>query len=297
MPNNFATRRHLQKGFSLVEILIVMVIMATMATISANAIRSAKMNKEKIDARLKTESMVFDALKIMATDVEKAFHYQQPLYELDRLAMTTPQPGSAPGQPGAPVPQQQPQFNPQNPNQGLPPKQIKFTQFIGKESSVHFTTINNQRITANAQESNLIEVGYFLSSCKARSTGKPSQQCLWRRSSIVLDNDVTRGGTSMPMIENVSKFQLEYLSQDFEDKEWKKSWASDQSGTGNTQNRFPYMVKISIEVEDKESKALAKFGQTIIANVRFPNNTDPATFFGGQPAQGAPGASGVPGAQ
>ncbi len=137
----------------------------------------------------------------------------------------------------------------------------------------------------------MIEVGYSLSSCKSRTTGKQSN-CLWRRSSTTVDNDVSRGGTTIPMVENVTKFELQYLSEDFADKEWKKEWMSDQNGTGATRNKFPAMVKIVLEIHDENSKTIGKFNQTIIANVRFPNNTDPATFFSGQPQVPAGGANG-----
>lgn len=275
-------KKHSERGFSLLEILIVMVIMATLATMSSTAIKTAMRNKKKIDSRLRVEAMVFDCLKIMASDIEKAFHYQQPLYELDRMALSAgqQQPGN-PNDPTQAIPP--PQFNPQNqqnPLAKLGPKPLKLTQFIGKSQSLHFTTINNQRITANAQESNLIEVGYFLANCKSRLTEK-SSQCLWRRSAIVVDNDVTRGGLSTAMIENITKFELEYLSEELAEKDWKKDWISDQNGSANTQNRFPYMVKITIEVHDKESKEIGKFAQTIIANIRFPNNSDPAIIFSG----------------
>lgn len=275
MTINFFAQRNQQKGFSLFEILIVMVIMATLATISSNAIRTAMKNKKKIDARLRVEAMVFDCLKIMASDIEKAFHYQQPLYEIDKAVLSSQQKTNPDGSP------QQPQFNPQNPQNPqsqLGPKPLKLTQFLGKAQSLHFTTLNNQRITANAQESNLIEVGYTLANCKSRLTEK-SGPCLWRRSSIVVDNDVSRGGTSTAMIENVTKFELEYLSEAVEEKEWKKEWLSDQNGSSTTRNQFPSLVKITIEVHDKASKEIGKFSQTIIANVRFPNNTDPAVFF------------------
>ena len=40
------------------------------------------------------------------------------------------------------------------------------------------------------------------------------------------------------------------------------------------------MVRITLEVYDKDSKDIGKFKQTIIAPIRFPNNIDPAKRFG-----------------
>jgi prepilin-type N-terminal cleavage/methylation domain-containing protein len=264
-----------QKGFSLIEILIVTAIMGSIALLASNAIRNGLNNKKKLDARLRVESSVFDSLRLMATDIERAFHYQYALYEIDKQALAS-QPKANPTAPEPPPP--------------LPPERL--TNFIGKETELHFTTLNNQRTTANAQESNQAEVGYYVNDCKSRLTDKVSK-CLWRRSSTIIDNDVTRGGQSTMLLDNVSELKFEYLSEDYNDKEWHSRWLSDSNGDARTQNMFPQMVKITLEVYDKDSKVMGKFRQTIIANVRFTNNIDPAKKFGNaatttKPSPGGP---------
>lgn len=257
-------------GFSLLETLIVLGILSVVAVISSRAIKGALLNKSKIDARLKIETVVFDALRIMATDIERAFHYQYALYEIDRQTIAAQQAGAA--QAGIPP-------NPNTPGAlQMPPPPERLTQFIGKEEQLHFTTLNHQRTVANSQESNQNEVGYYLADCKSRTTDKTSR-CLWRRSSSVIDNDVTRGGPAVPLAENVSELKFAYLSEDPNDKEWKREWLSDNNGGANTQNFFPNLVKISLEIHDKDSKEVGKFRQTIIATVRFTNNIDPARRF------------------
>lgn len=309
MADNFYSPLHRrnQKGFSLLEILIVLGILAIMAAISSRAIKGALQNKNKIDARLKTETVVFDALRFISTDIERAFHYQYALYEIDRqtilaqqqAALKPPQGGGSGGS-GAP---------PVVPQQGgaagdlqLPPPPQRLTQFIGKENQVHFTTTNHQRTVANVQESDQSEVGYYLADCKSNISGKTSR-CLWRRSSTLIDNDVTRGGNAYALVENVSDFRLEYLSEDINDKEWKREWVSDNNGTANTQNMFPAQVKILLATNDPNNKNIGKFSQTIIATVRFPNNLDPAKRFApntngagtspGAPVQPPPGGGGL----
>ncbi len=268
-----------QKGFSLLEILIVLGILAIMAAISSRAIKGALQNKNKIDARLKTETVVFDALRFISTDIERAFHYQYALYEIDRQTILAQQQAAMkppPGGPGAPA-------QPVDPTGAvgdlqLPPPPQRLTQFIGKENQLHFTTVNHQRTVANAQESDQAEVGYYLADCKSNITGK-SSRCLWRRSSTLIDNDVTRGGNAYALVENVSDFRIEYLSEDPNDKEWKREWISDNNGSANTQNMFPCQVKILLATNDPNNKNMGKFSQTIIATVRFPNNIDPAKRF------------------
>lgn len=267
-----ATMAKNQKGFSLLEILIVTAIMGVIALLASNAIRNGLQNKKKMDARLRVESMTFDALRLMATDIERAFHYQHALYEIDKQAIIKKKPRpAADGTYAA------------DPNE-LPPAPEHLTQFIGKPEQIHFTTLNHQRTVANSPESNIVEVGYYINDCKSRLTDKTSR-CLWRRSSLFLDNDVTRGGENTLLLSNVSELKFEFLSDDSSDKEWRPQWLTDSNGDARTQNMFPLMVRITLEVHDKDSKDIGKFRQSVIASIRFTNNIDPAKRFGGAPAK------------
>lgn len=278
-----------RSGFSLLEILIVTALLGAIALIASRAIKNGLNTKKKLDARLKVESMVFDALRLMSTDVERAFHYQHALYEIDRASLAAqPNPNDPPNGTNPPT-----DLDPTQQALQAPP--IRLTNMVGKENSIHFTTLNHYRTTANSQESNQIEVGYYLESCKSRIT-RDESKCLWRRSSTIIDNDVTRGGDATPLVENVTEFKLEYLSENINIKEWKREWVTDQNGSIDTQNLFPVMVKITLSIEDTKNKVINKFKQTVIATVRSPNNMDPSKRFantggqqnGGQTTGGAP---------
>lgn len=263
---------HSKKGFSLLEILIVTALLGGIAIIASTAIKNGLNTKKKLDARLRVESMVFDALRIMSTDIERAFHYQFALYEIDRASLSAKQGQNE----DTTNPNGTGDINPEI--QGLQAAPIRLTNMVGKENSIHFTTLNHYRTTANSQESNQIEVGYYLENCKSRQT-RVESTCLWRRSSTIIDNDVTRGGDATPLVENVTEFQLEYLSENVNLKEWKKEWLTDNNGNMDTQNIFPAMVKISLTLDDKKNKAISRFKQTIIASIRSTNNVDPAKRF------------------
>lgn len=274
-----------QNGFSLLEILIVTAIMGAIAVIASSAIRGGLQTKKKLDARLRVESTVFDALRLMSTDIERAFHYQHALYEIDRMSLEA-QNAAGGGNPNDPS-----DLNP-NP-QGVAPPPERLTNMVGKENMLHFTTLNHYRTIANSQESNQIEVGYYIESCKSRSTGKESR-CLWRRTSLIIDNDVTRGGDATALLENVKELKFEYLSENINEKDWKREWLTDNNGSINTQNIFPSMIKIFLSVEDKDNKEFGKFQQTIIASIRSPNNIDPGKHFQTNSQTRPTGAAGQP---
>lgn len=272
-----------RKGFSLIEILIVTAILGSIAVIASQAIRNGLNTKKKLDARLRVESMVFDALRVINTDIERAFHYQFALYEIDRASLSAQKPD----------PSQPPQQVVTDPSAQMPPP-VRLTNMIGKDSSLHFTTLNHYRTTANSRESDQIEVGYYIENCKSRVTGKESR-CLWRRTSTIIDDDVTRGGDATPVIENIGDFKLEYLSEDVNVKEWKTEWITDRNGNQQTRNLFPAMIKVTIGIDNKDEPVLPKFRQTIIASVRTPNNVDPARRFGSNNQQQNPNAPPPPG--
>lgn len=278
-------RLNRNSGFSLLEILIVVALMGAIAVIASQAIKNGLNTKKKLDARLRVESMIFDALRVISTDIERAFHYQFALYEIDRASLASQKPA-------APQPGQPPVAN-VDPTAQMPPP-ARLTNLIGKENSLHFTTLNHYRTTANSQESDQIEVGYYIENCKSRATRKESR-CLWRRSSTSIDDDVTRGGDATPIVENVGQFKLEYLSEDVNIKEWRSEWVTDRNGNAQTRNLFPAMIKITISIDTDKDKNLPRFSQTIIASVRTPNNVDPAKRFGSQQQQQNPNAPPPPG--
>ena len=245
-------------GFTLIEVMISMFIMAILAVIVSQTIRSSVSNKQKIETRIKYQAMLYDALRVVKMDVERAFHYQDVFYEIEELAIKQLESEKNKGGQGQePVTQQR-----------TPPPQL--TQFLGEEKSVHFTSLNHFRTKYNAQESNQMEVGYYVDSCKARD-GKGSTKCLWRRSSLMIDDKVDEDGNKVVVAEYVTKFNLKYRG-DREDEEWVKQWRTDNKGRSDHRNRFPHQVMVELEIHDKETPRANAFDQTLVVNIQFPNN-------------------------
>ncbi len=265
-----------RKGFTLIEVMISMFIMAMLTILVSTSIRTAVQNKKKIEDRVKTETILYDTLRVLKLDIERAFHYQDVFWEIENLAIQQLENeqqnpgGQGQGQvQGGFQRTQQPAFG-ANPNvqQRQPPVQL--TQFLGEKNSLHFTSLNNFRTKYNAPESDQMEVGFYLESCERRD-GKGNTQCLWRRSSPQIDDEVDKGGTKVVVAEHVQKFQLRYRDKR-EDGEWVDQWRSDNKGRSDHRNKFPHFVEVEIEIEDEDDKRSRKVSQTMVVSLAFPNN-------------------------
>ena len=244
-------------GFTLIEVMISMVIMSMLTVLVSTSIRTAVQNKKKLEARMASETMLYDSLRVLKLDIERAFHYQDVFFEIENLALQQLQ-------------QEQNKKNPnqKEDNQRTPPVQL--TQFLGEAGSFHFTALNHFRTKYNAPESDQMEVGYYTDGCEKRN-GKGSTQCLWRRSTPQIDDEVDKGGAKVVVAENVSLFKLEYRSNK-ENDDWVSQWRSDNKGRADHRNRFPHFVKIEIEIEDKTDKEVRPVKQKVVFQILFPNN-------------------------
>lgn len=255
------------KGFTLIEMMITIAILGTLTVLATQSIQQAIRQKVKIQDQIDDVSRMRDALRLMEADINQAYHYRDVEKELTEI-MNKPQNA---GQPGALAPAPFPTpVPPQNPDeaQRIDPT----TQFVGSDNTVDFVTMNNARMVRNMKQADFMEVGYYLESCKSFSGEKTSSQCLWRRTTSWVDDDVTKGGDKVVLLENITEFKLRYIGKGKED--WVNSWRTDNGGDSVTKGNFPAAVEISLTIERGASDKKKKYSMQIIARVRFPNNDE-----------------------
>ena len=132
--------------------------------------------------------------------------------------------------------------------------EAKKTHFLGEKDALHFTSVNHLRRYKDAQESNLMEVGYYLQNCRSLLKEEERSNCLWRRSTPFLDEETDEGGSAAVLLENVQSLDLQYY--DLETEEWLTRWLTNEDGSQSTRGKFPEAVKITIEVKQgEESKS------------------------------------------
>jgi len=274
-----------RRGFTLLEVLIVVVIMATLSVLASQSIQQAIKNKIKLQTQVQDMSEVRDALKVIERDVNLAFHYadletelrdmiKKKRLELNKGGTPVTLPGgitttttTVPGTPAVPV------YNPNDPNDPLNQKAIDridpTTNFIGHESEMYFPTLNSSRLTEGTQQADFIKVGYLLQSCKKPGQEKSSKSCLVRKSSSIVEGDITKQDEGVILLTDVSEFKLRYFGKGKQD--WTSDWDSLQ-GDAIAKNRFPDAVEISLTVEKGESDKKKKISMQLVVPIRFPNN-------------------------
>ena len=281
-------------GFTLLEVVVAMVILSFLSLFTFQSIQSALKAKTRIQSDLDRTSTLRDALRIMERDINLAFNYRDVSIKLynDMQKMRQQKAKAAAGRPAGGQPgigTTSPSTTidndpPVNPNAGVgganPADAEKFklktekiyTQFLGERNKIDFTTLSNMRMTEDSAISMQAEVGYHLKPCRRRSTQEQSSQCLWRRISNYLHDDITKEGEETALLENVTAFSLRYLGPGREE-EWIDTWLTDDRGDDQTKGKFPYAVEITIEVHDPAAVPKTKpLRMTAVASIRNPNN-------------------------
>jgi prepilin-type N-terminal cleavage/methylation domain-containing protein len=279
-------------GFTLIEIMIAIVIMSVLSILTAQAVQSAIQQKTKFQGDIERDAAIRDAMRVMERDVNMAFHHRDFTTEmLNQIqtdaskatpTATPPSAGVAPAPTAAPATAPTPAGTPRKP----PPE---YTAFIGKEQSLDFTSLSHVRTTRDSAESDQAEIGYSLKTCKsqlAASKAGSTSQCIWRRVSPILDEDVTKDGTETVLLENVQEFKMRFLGPGHED--WLDHWDTTQ-GEASMKDTFPYAVEIYVKAFNKNDPKDKPVAMTMVVPLRFPNNA-PAQDPNASPSPGANGA-------
>lgn len=175
-----------------------------------------------------------DSLKVMERDINLSFHYTDMETELRDLTKkkhlflsqqnrntttTVPASGASSGQTTQQGPPPDPPNDPNDPLNKKPLNRIDpTTDFIGKENEIYFATLNSSQLNEDIAQADFIKVAYLT----YRSAKKPGDKtiastCLIRRSSNIVEGDLTKGGDDVVLLENISEFKLRYFGKGKQD--------------------------------------------------------------------------------
>jgi prepilin-type N-terminal cleavage/methylation domain-containing protein len=271
-------------GFTLIEVMITITILGTLTVLVAQSMQTAIKSKAKLQTQIDTSSRMRDAMRLLQRDINLAYHYRDVEKEIDALIKKKNTPGGAgagagivpgapvvPGQPVGPDPDQIGSAMPNGERREVVRKDPA-THFVGNGEGLNFVTMNNARTVRDSQSADFTEVGYELKDCKSLKEDAGNSKCLWRRSSPLVDLDVTKGGSEIVLLENVTEFKLRYIGKG--KQEWVSDWRTDVGGDGVTKNNFPTAVEVSLTITKKEKGRDKKYSMQLITPIHFPNNAE-----------------------
>ncbi|MFK8137346.1 MAG: type II secretion system protein J [Bdellovibrionales bacterium] len=278
-------------GFTLVEVLVAMMILASISILTASSISRSSEIKRKTQASLDRFAKFRSALKLMESDIQSAFHHQDLRYEIlkniEAEEKKTAEEKSSGGSQEVDSDSESNEAkddndesqtennesNSEDEGEAKPlvdlenyPETLDKTAFIGFKDEIHLTNLNHVRTRANERAGNQQEVGYFVKPCRNRLDPEKNYNCLWRRTTPFIDDNIDEGGNEFVLLENIKVFKLEYFGRGKE--EWVNTWLSDDRGDSVTKGVFPYAVRLSISFEEdgKIEEAL------VTIPIRHPNN-------------------------
>lgn len=248
-----------QNGFTLIEVIIAVTILSFISLFTARMIQQGVKAKGKIQTEIDRTSALNAALGLMNRDLQQAFNYRDVNIELYNAAQTARK---------EKVPEaQRATLNPEE----YKLKEVKiYTHFLGEKDRLDFTSLNNFRALKNLQQSDQAEIGYYLESCSGRIKKETSSQCLWRRVSPFIDEEIKDGGKATVLLENVKSLQFRYMGPGHEE-EWIETWKS-KDGEEIMKEKFPVAVEVTLIILDTKFKPAREVAMTVVAALHFPNN-------------------------
>jgi prepilin-type N-terminal cleavage/methylation domain-containing protein len=271
-----------QKGFTLIEVMLVLAIMATLAVLATQSMQQAISSKNRLQTTLSEMSRVRDALKIIERDFNLAYHDTDLETEVNRLIREKRKKECTVGSSGGgtttttntagkcPPLDANGCLSPEDPLCKTKENRVApNTEFLGTETEAHFATLNTGRVTEASASADFIKVGYSLRACTLPGNQERRSQCLLRRSSPYVEGRIDRGGEEVILLEDVEEFSLRYFGPGKQD--WNREWNSVQ-GDAVTKGRYPDLVEISLTAAKGEGEKKRKVSMQIVAQVRFSNN-------------------------
>ena len=124
------------------------------------------------------------------------------------------------------------------------------TGFLGTSDRVDFTSMGYVRMFRNEKVGDQSEISYYLKDM--RNSDGDLATYLVRREQAPINDDFTRGGTILPLLDHVLSFKLSYWDDakaelTISDDGWVDEWDTEHT---DYKNRLPSRVKIEIEIED-----------------------------------------------
>jgi general secretion pathway protein J len=226
------SRRHAQRGMTLLEVLVSVGILAMVGTLLYGALdgmQKARVGIERIDDRYHQGRQ---ALARISRELQSAFlSLHQPMQITNA---------------------------------------VRTTVFIGTDSGssdrIDFTSFSHKRLARNVHESDQNELSYFM----GRDPDRSDKYDLLRREQKEIDLDPTHGGVVNVLCEDVTTFDVQYLEPSTDT--WLDSWDSTQPAAQGQFNRLPLQVRVRLWLRGGEGDRPIKLSTKVSLGMQTPLN-------------------------
>lgn len=294
-----------QRGFTLIEVMVALLILAGLSVLMAQSVRAGLQNRQKVQRQIAEESIIRDAMRLIASDIGAAFHHRDytvatynKILELRKKKAAAGPTGTSTPAAGAPTPTPGAAATPAQPDPlasatPLPTPQ-QLTALVGNSDQLTFTTRNHVRRFVDAKESDQATIFYFLRSCRSGENNKYYSSCLVRLERTEPTNEFPlsppdeEDSQAQVLVPYVTEFKLRYIAVGMSD--YTDTWDSRaESSNPVTRGNFPDAVEVSLTVHNKEDPNSKLKSLTWLAPVRHSNNPDESEKTAGSSPQ--PGAT------
>ncbi|MBI4040419.1 MAG: prepilin-type N-terminal cleavage/methylation domain-containing protein [Deltaproteobacteria bacterium] len=245
----------MKKGFTLIEVMVALAIFSFIAMATGGSVSRSTFIQKRIEKEWMHIHSLRTVFHILQRDLSLAFHVPK-----EKMAGTTFLKGQF---------EENPYFK---------------TYFMGRATSLSFTSLAHRKLYRSAHESELCEIGYSVEQDKDNA----QIQNLTRRKSPVVDEQPESGGEKLVLFENIKKIQFRYYSK--KQDRWTEDW---NSQARDTEDLFPDAVELELTyLEPPQDKEKIHKLSVIVQN---PNNEAPKVQGETSPGPGGGSTPAPPG--
>ena len=243
------------KGMTLLEVIIALVLFTFISISLMRMTNTSIQYKKKITRNVKDTKLIRNVLQIIRKDIVNTFYIK----DMNSLAHTLiiKQNKTSPSSNNEKAPQDRTtiEFNAFEkieiePYLSLEPHFLG--GMTGKSNSLYIVSLSNIRNQENAKISDQNIIIYYLKPCKNRKNKTENSSCLWRKASLVINQDPENleHYNESVLLEKVKKFQLSYYNM--HSNEWLKEWETHPTKS----NTLPSNIRIEIEFKNKKNQSV-----------------------------------------
>ena len=247
------------KGMTLLEVLTALILFTFIALSLTRMTKTTLQYKKKVSKNITNIKLRRNVFQLIRKDIQNGFYTMDPNGVV--YALYTSQRQKKP-------PDRKNSKNPQNNDLQNALQEFQYTEiktyipnripvtggFTGTQDSFSIASFSHIRNRENDKTGDQNIVSYQLKPCKAKPGQKQTGQCLWRKFSPLINQDIKdlKDYNETLLLKNVKSLKIMYY--DLFANEWLREWKTGP----NDKNILPSGIHIKIEFQDHKNRLAQK---------------------------------------